>query len=50
MWSKFRQRGKSVNLDTPPATGNAKGGSPVPQLSLNDSEDEDEEEGEEVRN
>ena len=49
MWSKFRQRGKSVNLEASPVTGNAKGESPVPQLSMNDSED-DEEEGEEVRN
>ena len=48
MWSKFRQRGKSVTLDTTGPVANAKATSPTPQLSLDGSEDEDDDE-EEVR-
>ena len=48
MWSRFRQRGKSITLDTAGPTANAKATSPTPQLSLDGSEDEEDEE--EVRN
>lgn len=45
MWSRFRQRGKSITLDTQGPTANAKATSPTPQLSLDGSEDEDDDEG-----
>ena len=48
MWSRFRQRGKSITLDNPGPTANAKATSPTPQLSLDGSEEE--EEDDEVRN
>ena len=43
MWSKFRQRGKSVTLDVGSPTANATGKSPPPQLSMDLSDEEDEE-------
>lgn len=41
MWSKFRQRGKSITMEIGSPTGNAKGKTPPPQLSLDASDDED---------
>ena len=44
MWSKFRQRGKSITMDVGSPTGNAKGKTPPPQLTLDDASDEEEDE------
>ena len=45
MWSKFRQRGKSMSIEVGSPTANSKGSkSPPPQLSLDGSDDDDEDE------
>ena len=46
MWSKFRQRGKSVSTEATSPTANSKGKSPVPQMTLDASDDDDDEEDE----
>lgn len=50
MWTKFRQRGKSVTMEVGSPTGNAKGKSPTPQMSLDPSDDDEEEEVKIIKN
>lgn len=46
MWSRFRQRGKSITLEVGSPTANSKGKSPPPQLSLDVSDDDDDDDEE----